>query len=59
MRRRNTSEEHTRCAYELPQQLISGRLINTMRRLLLAARAGDDGLPKLTHRLSLFACPIL
>jgi hypothetical protein len=48
MRRRKTGAGHTRGEYGLPQQGIPGRLINAMR-LLLAARAGDDGLPKLNH----------
>jgi hypothetical protein len=59
MRRRKIGEGHTRCESGLPQQGIPGRLIHAMRRLLLAARAGDDGLPKLNHRPSLFACPML
>ena len=59
MRRRTTGDGDTRCAYGLLHQGNPGRLINTMRRLLLAVRAGDDGLPKLNHRPSLFACPLL
>ena len=54
-----TGEGHTRCENGLPQQVIPDRLINAMRRLLLAAKAGDDGPPKLNHQPSLLACPIL
>jgi hypothetical protein len=39
-RRRKTGEGHTRCEYGLPQQVISGRLINTMR----TAPCGHGGL---------------
>jgi hypothetical protein len=59
MRRRKIGEGHTRCESGLSQQGIPGRLINVMRRFLVAARAGDDGLPKLDHRPSSFACPLL